>query len=144
MEKTTLKLIQFFALDAELNGVRNQENGEVIVKGILSEKLPMYVKYWLTDLSKKAAEEKKACEELRNEMIKKYGEEKDGTVSISVMIKDEDGNNVQNPQLIEFEKEYNELLNQEKEIEYKQLSIDDFAKVETDENYPILLSLIKA
>lgn len=143
MEKKTLKLIQFFALDAELNGVRNQQNGEVLVKGILNEKLPMYVKYWLTNLAKVVGEEKKACEELRNEMIKKYGEEKDGGVSIPLTIKDEEGNEVQNPQIIEFEKEYNELLNQEKEIEYKQLSIDDFSKLETEENYSILFSLLK-
>lgn len=143
MEKTTMKLGQFFALDAELNGIVNQENGEVIVKGILSQKLPMYVKYWLIDLAKKVGDAKKSCEELRNEIIKKYGEEKDGSYSIPFTIKDEDGNEVRNPQSIEFEKEYGDLLNEDREIEYKQLSIEDFSKVETEENYVILFSLLK-
>ena len=33
MEKITLKLSEFYQLEAELNGVTNQQTGEVLSKG---------------------------------------------------------------------------------------------------------------
>ena len=41
MEKITLKLFEFYNLDAELNGLTNQGTGEVIAAGLLREKLPL-------------------------------------------------------------------------------------------------------
>ena len=41
MEKITLKLYEFYNLEAELNGVTNQQNGEVTSKGLLAEKIKM-------------------------------------------------------------------------------------------------------
>ena len=71
MEKITLKLFEFYNLDAELNGLRNQNTGETISSGLLQEKLSLVTKYWLSDLAKKVAAEKAAVEELKNELIKK-------------------------------------------------------------------------
>ncbi len=65
MNKVTLKLYEFYNLDAELNGVVNQQNGEVISKGLLAEKIKLTTKYWLNDLAKKVADEKKAVEALK-------------------------------------------------------------------------------
>ena len=62
MEKITLKLHEFDALEAELNGVSNQQTGEVIAKGLLSEKIKLTTKYWLSDLNKKVAAEKESVE----------------------------------------------------------------------------------
>ena len=36
MEKVTLELHEFYALDAELNGVVNQQTGETVSKGLLA------------------------------------------------------------------------------------------------------------
>lgn len=160
MEKITLKLYEFYNLDAELNGLRNQQTGEVIAAGLLQEKLPLVTKYWLTELAKKVAAEKATVEELKNDLIKKYGEEDDkGGVSIPMVIdeldadgkpvldKDQDGKEVTrkklNPAYQEFEREFNELLQTEKELEHKPLKLAEFEKVETSENYVTFFKLVK-
>ena len=160
MEKITLKLFEFYNLDAELNGLRNQGTGEVISAGLLQEKLPLVVKYWLTELGKKVAAEKAAVEELKNDLIKKYGKEDEkGGVSIPMVIDelDADGNPIKetdaegkevtkkvfNPDFQQFEKEFNELLQTEKELEYKPILLADLAKLETEENYVTLFKLVK-
>lgn len=160
MEKITLKLFEFYNLDAELNGVVNQQTGEKVSNGLVQEKLSLVVKYWLTDLAKKVKAEKDALEELKNELIRKYGKpDTRGGISIPVLIDEldaegnpvmvtsEDGNEVNkkvlNPDYQAFEKDFNDLLNTEKEIEYKSFSLDDFDKVETADNYTTFFKLIK-
>ena len=49
-----------------------------------------------------------------------------------------------NPEFQQFEKDFNELLQTEKELEYKTIKIEDFEKVETSENYITFFKLIKA
>jgi len=161
MEKITLKLFEFYNLDAELNGLTNQGTGETITTGLLREKLPLVTKYWLTELGKKVAAEKAAVEELKNDLIKKYGKEDErGGVSIPMVIDDldADGNPIKdtdaeenevirkklNPDFQQFEKEFNELLQTEKELEYKPILLSDLEKVETEENYVTLFKLVKA
>ena len=160
MEKISLKLFEFYNLDAELNGLTNQQTGEKIASGLIQEKLSLVTKYWLTDLGKKVAAEKAAVEELKNDLIKKYGKEDDkGGISIPMAIEelDADGNTVKstdadgnevtkrvvNPAYLEFEKEFNDLLQTEKELEYKAFTLEDFEKVETSENYSTFFKLIK-
>jgi len=161
MEKITLKLFEFYNLDAELNGLVNQATGETIAAGLLREKLPLVTKYWLTELGKKVATEKTAIEELKNDLIKKYGREDDkGKIFIPMLIDDlnADGNPIKdtdaeenevvrkklNPDYQQFEKEFNELLQTEKELEYKPILLSDLEKVETEENYVTLFKLVKA
>ena len=161
MEKITLKLFEFYNLDAELNGLTNQSTGESISVGLLREKLPLVTKYWLTELGKKVAAEKASVEELKNDLIKKFGKEDDkGGISIPMVIDelDADGNVVMttdadgkevakkvfNPDFQQFEKEFNELLQTEKELEYKPILLSDLAKLETEENYVTLFKLVKA
>jgi len=145
MEKKTMSLMDFFNLEAELNGVNNTKTGEKLFQGLLSQKLSLKTKYWLTDLHKKVKTETDACESLKNELIKKYGEEKgDGQIGIDTFIKGDEDKQVLNTAFIEFEKEYSALLKEEREIEYKPLSINDLGDVETSENYNIIYSLIVA
>jgi len=161
MEKITLKLFEFYNLDAELNGLTNQGTGETITTGLLREKLPLVTKYWLTELGKKVAAEKAAVEELKNDLIKKFGKEDEkGGISIPMVIDDldADGNPIKdtdaeenevirkkfNPDFQQFEKEFNELLQTEKELEYKPILLSDLEKVETEENYVTLFKLVKA
>ena len=87
MEKISLKLFEFYNLDAELNGLTNQQTGEKIASGLIQEKLSLVTKYWLTELGKKVAAEKAAVEELKNDLIKKYGKEDEkGGISIPMVI----------------------------------------------------------
>ena len=65
MEKISLKLHEILTLDAELNGAKNQQTGEVTIKGLANEKLSLVVKYHMNELSKKVASEKQSVETLR-------------------------------------------------------------------------------
>ena len=160
MEKITLKLYECYNLEAELNGLRNQSTGEVLNTGLLQEKLSLVTKYWLTDLAKKVSAEKTAIEELKNDLIKKYGKEDGkGGMSIPLTVEevdadgepvrdiDKDGNwftkKIMNPAFEQFEKEFNELLQTEKELEYKSVSLSDLEKVETADNYAAFSKLVK-
>ena len=150
MEKITLKLYEFYNLEAELNGLTNQQTGEKTSSGLLQEKLPLVTKYWLSDLAKKVTAEKAAVEELKNDLIKKYGKEDDkGGISIPMVIDEVDAEGktgpkkMLNPDFQQFEKEFNELLQTEKELEYNTIKLADFANVETSENYGTFFKLVK-
>jgi hypothetical protein len=150
MEKITLKLYEFYNLEAELNGVTNQQNGEVTSKGLLAEKIKMTTKYWLNDLVKKVVTEKEACEALKQELIKKHGEaDEQGNVSIPMYINivtDEDGQTVSreiNPKFVEFQSEFNAVLNEDKELEYKGFTLEEFENVESEGKYDTFFKLIK-
>lgn len=150
MNKVTLKLYEFYNLDAELNGVVNQQSGEVVSKGLLSEKIKLTTKYWLTDLAKKVAEEKKAVEALKEDLIKKHGEtDETGNISIQQylnIVRDEEGKPVSadiNPKYVEFQNDFNSLLQEERELEHKPFKLDEFDNVETDGVYTTFFKLIE-
>jgi len=144
MEKKSLKLAEYYQLEAELNGVTNNQTGEKVLNGLLSQKLTLSTKYWLTDLAKRVKEQTEACENLKNELIKKYGEEKDGQIQISFNVKNEAGEDVPNPKFLEFQNEYQNLLNEERELEYKELKLSDLGSIETEEVYSMLFTLLQA
>ena len=150
MNKVTLKLYEFYNLDAELNGVVNQQNGEVISKGLLAEKIKLTTKYWLNDLAKKVTDEKKAVEALKEELIKKHGEaDENGSVSIPMYINittNEEGEIVSreiNPKYVDFQNDFNSLLQEEREIEHKPFKLDEFDNVESDGVYTTFFKLIE-
>jgi hypothetical protein len=150
MEKISLRLSEFYQLDAELNGIVNQQTGEVIAKGLLGEKLKLSTKYWLTELAKKVAEEKSAVEKLKEELIKKHGEtSEDGTIGIPMytnIVKNEEGEVVSreiNPKFVEFQNDFNELLQETKELEHKEFKLSDFENVESDGVYVTFFKLVK-
>jgi len=142
-------LYEFYNLDSELNGVINQQNGEKISSGLLAEKLKLTTKYWLTELSKKVAAEKAVVETLKEELIKKHGEtDESGNISIPMyinIVKDENDNIVSgenNPKFIEFQNEFNELLQEEKELEYKTVKLNELENIESEGNYPVFFKLV--
>ena len=150
MEKVTLKLHEFYALEAELNGVVNNQTGEVLSKGLLSEKIKLSTKYWLTELGKKVSEEKTAVEKLKEELIKKYGtEDEKGGISIPMYINivtNEEGEVTSrdiNPKFVEFQNEFNALLQEEKEVEYKEFKLAEFDSVESEGVYVTFFKLVK-
>lgn len=150
MPSIKLKLYEYYSLDAEINGLINQQTNEVIRKGLLSEKLNLVTKYWLTDLSKHIIDEKSIIEDLKTELIKKYGQETEQGISLPIYLpeeKDEEGNIIKpailNPEYIKFEEEFNILLNEEKELNFHDFKLDDFKNIETSENYNIFYKLIQ-
>jgi hypothetical protein len=89
---------------------------------------------------------------MKTDLIKKHGtEDKDGNVSIpmwsSIEEKDEKGNVITpaiiNPLFISFQEEFNTLLQEEKELEYHEFTLDEFKNVETTENYFTFCKLIQ-
>lgn len=150
MEKITLKLAEFYQLDAELNGVTNQQTGDKLANGLLNEKVKLTTKYWLTDLSKKVSAEKEAVEKVKNELIQKHGEaDESGNISIPLYINeqtDEEGKVVSreiNPKFVEFQNEFNTLLEETRELEHKGFKLKELESVESADNYPVFFKLIK-
>ena len=150
MEKISLKLHEFYQLEAELNGVTNTQTGEVLAKGLLSEKIKLTTKYWLSDLVKKVSAEKESVEKLKEELIKKYGTtDEDGNVSIPMYtneVVDEDTKEVVsrdvNPDFVKFQNDFNSLLSEDRDLEYKGFKLEEFDNVETDGNYSAFFKLI--
>ena len=149
MAKITLKLYEFYNLEAELNGVTNQQTGENTSKGLLTEKLKLTTKYWLTELAKKVLVEKESCEAIKQSLIKKHGTaDEDGNVSIQMyinVVKDENDNITSaenNPQFVKFQTEFNDLLSEDKELEYKEFKLEDFEDVITEGVYQTFFKLV--
>ena len=141
MAQITLKLHEILTLEAELNGFVNPQTGEKVLEGFLKERLNLATKYRLTKLSEELKKEKAILDGLRDELIKEYGTEKNGQISINTF-EDEEKTKV-NPKFIEFQSKYTELLEEDKSVDYTPLSISDLDKVESNENYSILFKLIE-
>ena len=133
-----LKLHEIVGLHYELNGITKQKNDgtqEVVSQGLLKQKASLKVKVYLQRLNKIVADEVKLYEENRTELFKKYGEEAEGQITLK------------KENFEEFNKEHEELLTAEKEVDVKMLwstdlTVDNLAAIETDEVYPIFLKLI--
>jgi len=140
----TLSLSEVLALEAELNGLVNPSSGEVIIEGFLKEKLSLGDKYWLEKLATKLASEKKLIDKLRNELIEKFGEKnEDGQFAIMPFLDtEEEGVQEQNPKFAEFQKEFSELLSQEKEISYRPLPFDALNKIESETAYSMIFKIV--
>lgn len=141
MEKIKLSLNDALSLEFELNGATNPETKQVIFNGLLSEKMSLKTKYWLTKLSDKLTSEKKTIEELRNDLIKKYGKEENGQVFIKTFLNEE--TKEINPDWTSFSKEVNELLSEEKEFDYNPIPLEDLAEISSEGRYNLIFKLVK-
>ena len=112
-------------------------NGNDTIKGLLNEKVNSKPKYWLNKLNKELSREGEEFENLRSELVKKLGEEKDGSYQIKYKL--DDGSI--NPNLELFNKEVTELLNMEIEIKDYQFKIEDF-DFESESNYQFFYDLM--
>lgn len=148
MEKLKLKLGEVLQLSHEINGLTNPETGERIYEGFLNQNLSIILKYELTDCGEFLTKERKKIDSLRDELIKKYGAEKNGNLVVNMYLenKDGDGNIVRtiNPNYVEFDAEYSKLLDQEKEIEFPEITLQDLKDAgKTKDQYRTLFKLIK-
>ena len=148
MEKTTLKLGEVLQLGHEINGLTSQETGEIIYEGFLNQNLSIILKYELTDCGEFLTKEKKKIETLRDELVTKYGTEHNGGMVVKMYTEEKDVegnvNRVVNPKYIEFDTEYGKLLNQDKEIEFPEITKEDLKGAgKSKDKYQILFKLIK-
>jgi hypothetical protein len=150
MEKVTLKLQEYYQLNSELNGFINQQTGETVSPGLLTERVKLTTKYWLADLAKKIIAEKESIDKLREELVKKYGVEENGGISIPIyineVIDDETKEVVSrevNPNFVSFQNDFNSLLQEERELEYHPFKLEEFENVETDGVYVTFFKLVQ-
>lgn len=131
-----LKLHEVLSLYYELNGVTKQgQETEVLTQGMLKQKMSLKTKVYLQRLNKVVSEEVKLYEEAKQELWKKWGDEKDGMIEIP------------SEKIADFNKELQDLLTAEKEINVSELwgadlKLEHLESVETDEFYPALFTLI--
>jgi hypothetical protein len=150
MEKITLKLGDILQLESEINGYTDPQSGEIVYEGFTKQNLSIILKYELSDFSATLKTERTKVDSLRDELIKKYGED-DGKGGLWVKmhneVKDEEGSvigKVFNPNYLEFDKEYGTLLNQEIELEYPEITKQDLKDAgKTKDKYTVLFKLIK-
>ena len=142
MAHIKLTLQEIYKLNTEINGFINPSTGEILSLGLLNEKLSLPTKYWLTDLAKKTSSEKLVINQLKEDLIAKYGtKDKDNIFEIEVWT-DETKTDF-NPSYIQYQQEFSTLLQEEKEIEYHEFKLDDFKNIETSDNYTIFYKLIQ-
>jgi hypothetical protein len=133
-----LKLTEIYDLNFELNGMNvKTADGKVHQQsvGLLGQKMSMKVKLYLQRLSKIVIEEAELLEKSMKELFDKYAEGEEGKKIVPA------------DKLEEFNKEQQDVLNIEKDIDVQNLwsgeiTIDSLASIETNENYPIFLKLI--
>ena len=141
MSKKKLSLGEIINLEAEINGVTNPQTGEVLLKGLLGENINLVIKYRLTKLVESLASDKKTLDEMRNDLVKKYGES-DGKGNISVETHLDKAKTQINPKFEEFAKEYNTLLSEKKEIDFPTITLQDIKDVKSEGFYGMFLKLI--
>jgi hypothetical protein len=141
MEKITLPLIQIYSLEAELNGAIDQRTGEKVTEGFLKEKLNLGTKYRLTGLAEKLVAEKKKIDTCREELIKKLGTEKEGSITIDQF--DSEDPTKFSKAWIQFQEEFSDLLNEEIELEYYPISISELEKIDSESSYSLIFKLVK-
>lgn len=131
-----LKLHEVLSLYYELNGVTKQgQETEVLTQGMLKQRMSLKTKVYLQRLNKVVSEEVKLYEEAKQELWKKWGDEKDGMIEIP------------SDKVADFNKELQDLLTAEKEINVSELwgadlKLEHLESIETDEFYPALFTLI--
>lgn len=141
MNKIKLTLGEIIALEGEINGVMNQQTQAVIVKGLLSENISLIIKYRLSKLVESLTGDKKTLDSLREELIKKYGDE-DGKGGIIVHPFLDEAKTIQNPKYVSFANEYNTLLAEEKEIDFPHVTLNDIKDIKGESFYGVFLSQI--
>lgn len=144
---TKLTIDQILQLDAEINGYTNPQNGEVVYEGFASQPLSILLKYELRELSEKLKEERSKVDELRNELIEKYGEKtEEGGIQITPTIEQKKGKKtetVKNPKYVDFLNEYNKLLSKEIELDHPVITKEDLKDAgKTKDQYNILFNLV--
>lgn len=142
--KVKLTLGEIYGLASEISGLTNTQTGEKLSKGLLGQELSLVTKFKVSELKALLTPHIKNLDSLREELVKSLGtlDEATGQISIPYSIKQED-DDIINPKLIEFNKEFETLLKEEKELEVPEFKIEEF-DIKTEENYDIFFKLLKS
>lgn len=150
MEKVTLKLVDFYTLETEMNGAFNQEANQLIIRGLLNENIKLSTKIKVMDLLKNVQLEIETVNTKRNELVEKHGEKnEEGTPFVSAFINvqtNEQGEVISredNPKFKEFQQEFQQLLQEEKEFEFEPFTSQDLEGAYSQFNYPVFYKLVK-
>jgi hypothetical protein len=142
MKTQTFKLYDILNLYIELYGFIDPRTKEVKVEGLLNQNINHNTKYRLKSSANKISEEKSIIDSINNELIQKYGnEDKNGNVGLNIFLDevDEQGQNIINPDYLSYQEEYNKFLDEnEKEIEFIELTLDDLKDIKTKDNYRLI------
>jgi hypothetical protein len=133
MKKSVLSVSDFLALEEELT------KGEHC---LLAQKLAITTKYYLNSMLNNVKTETALSNNIKDELIKKWGEEVNGNISISLKIKNEEGEEILNPNMLKFQEEFLPVLNIEKELEHKDFKIEEFKDVSSEGYYPVFYKLL--
>lgn len=133
MQSTTLTLGEILDLVNEIYGLN----------GLLKQKISITVKYWLNDLGERLLKEQATIKQFHDELVIKYGNEVDGVIKINISIDDKQTKTKKiNPNYVEFNQEYNNLLNETKDIQHKTFNLTSLSEITTEEDYPVFRKLI--
>jgi hypothetical protein len=143
MQTISLTLGEILLLKNEIYGSISPTTREVLQKGLVNQNIPIKIKYWLNVLGEKVNYEDKIVKNLYDELGHKYGEtDENGNIILNPSTKQEDGSFVINPNFLEFQNEYSNLLQTLKELEYTPFLLSDIEQLTFEENYPIFNKLI--
>lgn len=129
MKLTTKDILN---LQIELQGY--QKDGEIILKGLLTQKLKQSVKIKLNRLAEEVNKEVSLFEKAKKDIFTQYGEEKDNQLVIK-------------PENLEVaDKELKEVIESEVELDIKKLlfgmSEESLDTIEDDSYYPVMYKLL--
>lgn len=150
MEKFTLTLADVLDLEGEINGLVNNETGQVIYEGFRKQNLNIILKYDINTFGELLKNEVKSIDTIRDELVMKYGKEKDGTIVVTMYdeVKDDEGNVISrkySKNFIDFNNEFNTLLTSKtKEFDVPTITKEDLKNAgQTKDDYRVLFKLIK-
>lgn len=135
MKSIKLRLFEYYGLNVELNG--NEQT-----KGLLQENLSLVLKYHLTNLARKVAEELEVVEKIKLELAQKYGKQNEDGSWMVEMYTDQTQQEV-SPNYISFTNEFNTLLNEEKELQYSPIKLSLLEGIKSDSNFPTIFKMIE-
>jgi hypothetical protein len=135
-KKTTLSIQDLRELHVELTGVPNG------FPGLLSEKLPFKLRYYLSKVSGIALDEFTKSESIRLDLVRKYGTlDNNNNFVIEPTIED-DGKVLENTDYQTFIKDWIDVISKEIEVEHYDFKIEDFNNLETNFNYRVIFLII--
>jgi hypothetical protein len=112
------------------------------IKTILSEKLTILTRYKLSDIKKTIDSLVQTGNETKDELIKQFGDTgEDGQITLKVF-EDEETKKV-NPKFQEFIKEWNQVLETEKELIYTPIKLDMIENIQTDKPIEVIFKLLE-
>jgi hypothetical protein len=150
MENYTLTLGEILDLEIEINGLINNETGEVVFEGFRKQNLNILLKYDISEFGDKLKNEVKLVNEIRDELVRKHGKDEDGKIFVQMydVEKDDKGNIISQKftqSFIDFQTEYNTLLDSKtKEFQVPTITKEDLKNAgQTKDDYRVLFKVIK-